>query len=76
MIICGGDSHEMRTSLSQEEGNMKRAEGILIKLIIIQIIFLAASQAALAREEWSVYMNKTFHYEGVSGNGGKVLYKE
>ncbi|WP_157888189.1 DUF5359 family protein [Bacillus marinisedimentorum] len=55
---------------------MKRAEGLLIKLIIIQFIFLAVAQTALDRKEWSIYMNKTYHYEGVSGKGGKELYKQ
>jgi hypothetical protein len=45
---------------------MKRTERILIKLIIMQFIFLLLSQALLTQETAARYLSKVVYYEGVT----------
>jgi hypothetical protein len=44
---------------------IKRAEDIIIKLIIIQLICMIIAQLIIQNEELSVHFNKSIYYEGV-----------
>ncbi|PLT28316.1 DUF5359 family protein [Peribacillus deserti] len=53
---------------------MKRFEGILIKLIMIQFVFLLFFQVFFHREDSFLELKKMAKYEGVNENNyGKVL---
>jgi hypothetical protein len=45
---------------------MQRVERIIIKLAIIQFIFLLLSQALLTKQEIAQYLSKVVYYEGVT----------
>ncbi|WP_162144530.1 DUF5359 family protein [Ectobacillus panaciterrae] len=45
---------------------MKRTEEILIKLIVMQFIFLLLAQALLTQEPVARYLSKVVYYEGVT----------
>ncbi|WP_162595925.1 YpfB family protein [Bacillus sp. CGMCC 1.16541] len=47
---------------------MKRIEGLLIKLAIIQFIFLFIAQCILLASDHSTYFSKVIQYEGVAKN--------
>lgn len=47
---------------------MKRLEGILVKLAIIQFIFLLIAQLLLLQSGLTPYISKIQDYEGVNGN--------
>ncbi|MBF0709028.1 MULTISPECIES: DUF5359 family protein [Bacillales] len=44
---------------------MARMEQLLIKLIVIQFVFLIISQVLLTQEEFRIYLSKAIYYEGV-----------
>ncbi|WP_285756002.1 YpfB family protein [Parageobacillus sp. G301] len=45
---------------------MKRAESILLKLVIIQFVFLIIAQWLILYTPLSPYLEKIYEYEGVS----------
>ncbi|MBO9128262.1 YpfB family protein [Bacillus sp. 165] len=45
---------------------MQRAERIIIKLAVIQLVFLLLSQALLTQPEIAGYLSKVVYYEGVT----------
>ena len=47
---------------------MKTVERIIIKLIIIQVLFLILIQAFLSFEQQEVQLSKLSQYEGVNSN--------
>ena len=47
---------------------MKRLEGILLKLAIVQFIFLIIAQILLMQSELTPYLTKIQDYEGINGN--------
>lgn len=47
---------------------MKRFEGILLKLAIIQFIFLLIAQLLLLQSGLTPYISKIQDYEGVNGD--------
>lgn len=47
---------------------MKRLEGILLKLAIIQFIFLLIAQFLLLQSGLTPYISKIQDYEGVNGD--------
>ncbi|KPB06688.1 YpfB family protein [Bacillus sp. CHD6a] len=46
---------------------MKRVERIIIKLIVIQLIFLICAQGLLLYTESAPFLSKVIQYEGVGG---------
>jgi hypothetical protein len=44
---------------------LKRVEGIIIKLIIIQFLCLLIAQWILQNEELATHFNKSIYFEGV-----------
>jgi len=47
---------------------MKRIEQILLKLVIIQFLFLLVAQSILLFSDYSSYFSKVIQYEGVTKN--------
>ncbi|MCJ7990662.1 YpfB family protein [Priestia megaterium] len=47
---------------------MNRIERILIKLVVIQFVFLIIAQCILLSSNHSTYFSKVIQYEGVSKN--------
>ncbi|WP_310877800.1 YpfB family protein [Priestia megaterium] len=47
---------------------MNRIERILIKLVVIQFVFLIIAQCILLSSSHSTYFSKVIQYEGVSTN--------
>lgn len=47
---------------------MKRVEQILLKLVIIQFLFLLVAQSILLFSNYSSYFSKVIQYEGVTKN--------
>ncbi|MCM3003936.1 YpfB family protein [Priestia koreensis] len=47
---------------------MKRVEQILLKLVIIQFLFLLVAQSILLFSDYSSYFSKVIQYEGVTKN--------
>ncbi|GAJ43307.1 YpfB family protein [Parageobacillus thermoglucosidasius] len=45
---------------------MKRMEAILLKLVIIQLVFLIIAQSLLLYTPLSFYLGKIYEYEGIS----------
>ncbi|BDG46716.1 hypothetical protein PspKH34_12770 [Parageobacillus sp. KH3-4] len=45
---------------------MKRMESILLKLVVIQFIFLIIAQALILYTPLSPYFGKIYEYEGIS----------
>ncbi|MBM6619886.1 YpfB family protein [Bacillus suaedaesalsae] len=45
---------------------MKRFESILVKLVIIQFIFLIVAQFVMMNGQVSPYLSKVIQYEGVT----------
>ncbi|MFX3624755.1 MAG: DUF5359 family protein [Ectobacillus sp.] len=45
---------------------MKNVERILIKLAIIQLLFLLLGQALLTQEHFARHLSKVVYYEGVT----------
>lgn len=45
---------------------MKRFEGILVKFVIIQFIFLIVAQLVMMNGQVSPYLSKVIQYEGVT----------
>jgi hypothetical protein len=48
---------------------VKRIERILLKLVVIQFIFLLIVQFIILYTPFSPYLGKIYDYEGVSKNG-------
>jgi hypothetical protein len=46
---------------------MKRFEGIIVKLLIIQLFCLVVAQALILYSEVSPFLTKVVQYEGVDG---------
>jgi hypothetical protein len=46
---------------------MKRFEGIIVKLLIIQLFCLMVAQALILYSEVSPFLTKVVQYEGVDG---------
>ncbi|MFE7062448.1 YpfB family protein [Sutcliffiella sp. NPDC057660] len=46
---------------------MKRFEGIIVKLLIIQLFCLVVAQALILYTEVSPFLTKVVQYEGVDG---------
>ncbi|MGD6831500.1 YpfB family protein [Sutcliffiella halmapala] len=46
---------------------MKRLEGIIVKLLIIQLFCLVIAQALILYTEVSPFLTKVVQYEGVDG---------
>ncbi|WP_417899991.1 YpfB family protein [Bacillus haimaensis] len=46
---------------------MKRFEGIIVKLLIIQLVCLVVAQALILYTEVSPFLTKVVQYEGVDG---------
>ncbi|WP_160918966.1 DUF5359 family protein [Guptibacillus hwajinpoensis] len=44
---------------------MAKLEQMLIKLIVIQFIFLITSQLLLTQDNFRIYLSKAIYYEGV-----------
>lgn len=44
---------------------MAKVEKLIIKLIMIQFIFLLISQVLLTQDEFRIYLSKALYYEGV-----------
>lgn len=45
---------------------MRRFEGILVKFVIIQFIFLIVAQLVMMNGQVSPYLSKVIQYEGVT----------
>jgi hypothetical protein len=44
---------------------LTRIEHLIIKLTVIQFVFLIIAQWLVQQNDWAVHLNKTFYYEGV-----------
>jgi hypothetical protein len=54
--------------IKERGGCMKNAERVLIKLAVIQFIFLLAAQSLLLYTDYGTYFSKMIQYEGVTKN--------
>jgi hypothetical protein len=53
---------------------VKRVETIIIKLVIIQLLFMLVAQWILQNDEWAVHFNQSIYYEGVvNGSNTKAV---
>ncbi|MDX8359860.1 MULTISPECIES: YpfB family protein [Bacillaceae] len=52
---------------------LKRFEGIIMKLVIIQVIFLIIAQSLLAHNDVKPYISKLVDYEGVQKNNFTIV---
>lgn len=53
---------------------MQRLERILVKMIVIQFIFLLGAQWLISNDGWAYHLNRVHKYEGImNGERGETI---